>query len=124
MQAIDKLDPASKKQLAGELEKSISGAPSPAAPDELDAVKKNAGLQATPAATPAAAAPAVPQATTPVADPAHTGGKVPGQVSQTANAIRKRDARSIAADRARLIPDNGGANEGRVFRSNFLGIDL
>jgi hypothetical protein len=107
MQSIDKLDPASKKQLAGALAKSMSG--TPAAP---------------PAATPAAAAPAVPQATTPVADPAHTGGKVPGQVSQTPNAIRKRDARSIAADRARLIPDNGGANEGRVFHSNFLGIDL
>ena len=57
MKAIDGLDPASKTQLAGELEKSIASTPAPAAtttPDELDAVKKNAGLPATPAATPAA----------------------------------------------------------------------
>ena len=61
MKAIDGLDPASKTQLAGELEKSIASTPAPAAttPDELDAVKKNAGL---PAAAPAGgtASPAAP----------------------------------------------------------------
>ena len=63
MQAIDKLDKPSKQQLAGELEKSIASTPEPAAaaPDELDAVKKNAGIPAgTPPAAPGAA-PAAPQ---------------------------------------------------------------
>ena len=81
MKAIDGLDPASKTQLAGELEKSIASTPAPAAttPDELDAVKKNAGLPAAaPAggtASPAAAAapaggtasPAAPAAAAPAA---------------------------------------------------------
>ena len=67
MKAIDGLDPASKTQLAGELEKSIASTPAPAAtttPDELDAVKKNAGL---PAAAPAGgtASPAAPAAAAP-----------------------------------------------------------
>lgn len=34
--------------------------------------------------------------TKPSAAPAHTGGKVPGQLSQTPNAIRKRNARAAA----------------------------
>ena len=73
--------PAGKTQLAGELEKSIASTPAPAAttPDELDAVKKNAGLPAAaPAggtASPAAAAapaggtasPAAPAAAAPAA---------------------------------------------------------
>jgi hypothetical protein len=68
MQAIDKLDPTSKQQLAGELEKSINAAPAP-----------------TPGETPA-----------PVKT--RTGGKVKGQVSNTPNAIRKREARAAAAN--------------------------
>ena len=70
MKAIDGLDPASKTQLAGELEKSIASTPAPAAtttPDELDAVKKNAGLPAEPAGGTAepAGGTAEPAATTP-----------------------------------------------------------
>jgi len=41
------------------------------------------------------------------------GGKVAGQLSQTPNAVRKRNARAIAKDRDRLIPDYGGANESK-----------
>ena len=58
-----------------------------------------------PAAAPVAA-PVVPAATTPA--PVRTGGKVAGQVSQTPNAIRKRDARAAATPVAE-------------FHSNFLG---
>ena len=67
------------------------------------------------------AAPVVPApaATTPA--PVRTGGKVAGQVSQTPNAIRKRDARSIKADQARMAT---GTNEGVNFYSNFLGQTL
>ena len=71
-----------------------------------------------PAAAPVAA-PVVPAATTPA--PVRTGGKVAGQVSQTPNAIRKRDARSIKADQARMAT---GTNEGVNFYSNFLGQTL
>jgi hypothetical protein len=58
-----------------------------------------------PAAAPVAA-PVAPAATTPA--PVRTGGTVAGQVSQTPNAIRKRDARAATTPVAE-------------FRSNFLG---
>ena len=65
MKAIDGLDPASKKQLAGELEKSINTPPpaeeEPATtPDELDAIKKNAGLPPAPDKPEAPPAPEAP----------------------------------------------------------------
>jgi hypothetical protein len=40
-----------------------------------------------------------------------TGGRKKGELSQTPNAIRKRNARQIAADRKRLLPDNGNVGE-------------
>ena len=52
--------------------------------------------------------------------PKARGGKVAGQLSATPNAIRKRNARSIAADRNRLIGDNGNANESIYHKLNSL----
>jgi hypothetical protein len=83
------------------------------------------------AGKPAAQAPAAQQAA-PAAQAApqkkHTGGKVAGQISQTPNAIRKRDARAqkaIAADRERLLPDYGSVKESTTkFYSKFLGIEI
>jgi len=162
MQAIDKLDPASKKQLAGELEKNISGAPAATAPDELAAVKKNAGLPPTAPATsttppavapstgtptaapePAAKAPAPNFGSGQQANPAPTkinysgmAAKAPIKLPQAttgtgAYSVKNAYAQpgpsqaEIDADRERAMgPDNGGANEGKVFRSKFLGIDL
>ena len=146
MKAIDSLDPESKKQLAGELDKSIKAAPAAEKPAE-----PAAPTPATPAAEPPPAAGAAPAAPTPGAAPTdatkqRTGGKVKGQLSQTPDAIRKREARAkaaagqtagakafgqmasqlgktspsqaeIDADRERLLgPDNGGANESRSFK--------
>lgn len=73
-------------------------AANPAMPAGQAAVWKNNRASAgTPAATsPQAAAQATPAQP---AAKAHTGGKVAGQVSQTPNAIRKRDARAAAAAR-------------------------
>ena len=65
-----------------------------------------AGMTAKPAA-----APSVPKA---------RGGKVAGELSATPNAIRKRNARSIAADRNRLIGDNGNANESIYYKLNAI----
>ena len=97
MKAIDGLDPASKTQLAGELEKSIASTPAPAAtttPDELDAVKKNAGL---PAAAPAGgtASPAAPAAAAPAggtASPAAPAAAAPtGKLTQAQQDAKKAE---------------------------------
>ena len=77
------------------------------------------------AAAQAAQAGMTPKAVAPVATaapvvPKARGGKVAGQLSATPNAIRKRNARSIAADRNRLIGDNGNANESIYHKLNSL----
>lgn len=111
-------EPAAKQ--AGAIPKpySVPGATTPTNVNYSGLAASKPAPQATPAA----------QAATPAAQKKHTGGKVAGQVSQTPNAIRKRDARaqkSIAADRARLLPDYGGVNESNVnFYSKFLGIQI
>ena len=58
--------------------------------------------------------------TTAPSAPKARGGKVPGQLSTTPNAIRKRNARSIAADRNRLIGDTGNVNESIYNKLNNL----
>jgi hypothetical protein len=78
-------------QLAGEKPNTMANAPV-----SKTNVAKPGNPNAAPAADPAAAAPA--------ADPAATkakGGKVAGQVSQTPDAIRKREARAAAANKAK-----------------------
>jgi len=78
------------KQLAGEKPNTMANAPV-----SKTNVAKPGNPNAAPAADPAAA---------PAADPAATkakGGKVAGQVSQTPDAIRKREARAAAAGKAK-----------------------
>ncbi len=129
MKAIDGLDPASKKQLAGELEKSIN-TPAPAEeepatnPDELDAIKKNAGLPAGDTAAPAGGGAAPAAAAQPAA-----AAKPTGKLSQAA--VRKaQKLRSQGPTQAELDADHErmatGTNESRVikFHSNFLGMDI
>ena len=101
---IDTLDQPSKQQLAGELEKNIAATPKPAAP-------------AAPTAAPAAAG-------------APKGFTVPGAVTPTNvkfSGLAKPGAKpgptqaELDADQARMAT---GSNESKVFRSNFLGIDI
>ena len=78
-------------QLAGEKPNTMANAPV-----SKTNVAKPGNPNAAPAAAPAAAAPA--------ADPAATkakGGKVAGQVSQSPDAVRKREARAAAANKAK-----------------------
>jgi hypothetical protein len=111
----------------------------PAAPKQAGAIPKpysvpgavtptNVKFSGMAAGKPAAQAPAAQQAAPEAPQKKHTGGKVAGQVSQTPNAIRKRDARAqkaIAADRERLLPDYGGVKESTTkFYSKFLGIEI
>ena len=112
MKTIDALDPASKQQLAGELEKNIAATPEPTA------------APAAPAAAPTAPAAVKPAATAP------KGFTVPGAVTPTNvkySGLAKSGAQpgptqaELDADQARMAT---GTNESKVFRSNFLGIDL
>jgi hypothetical protein len=131
--SIGKLNPDQKKELAGELEKSINTPPAePAAPEDekpaydpqtgvanaaMAAKNRAAGKEKAPygfnpqtgepnpppADATATTPPADATATTPPAEPAtktRTGGKVAGQLSQTPNAIRKREARAAKAQQA------------------------
>ena len=82
---------------------------SPTNPNQPPVAAPAAAAPEAPAAAPEAPAaePVVPAAATP--PPVRTGGKVAGQVSQTPNAIRKRDARAAATAPV------------AEFHSNFLG---
>jgi hypothetical protein len=110
---IDTLDQPSKQQLAGELEKNIAATPKPEAP-----------APAAPTAAPTAPAAVKPAATAP------KGFTVPGAVTPTNvkySGLAKSGAQpgptqaELDADQARMAT---GTNESKVFRSNFLGIDL
>ena len=82
------------KQLAGEKPNTMANAPV-----SKTNVAKPGNPNAAPAADPAAA-----PAAAPAADPAATkakGGKVAGQLSQTPDAVRKRNARAAAASKAK-----------------------
>jgi len=153
MKAIDRLDPASKTQLAGDLEKSINtppaaetppgaetpptpGAETPptpgAVPDELDTVKKNAGLPTgTPPAKPAPGAGAFSQMS------AQLGGQKPNTMANApvSKTNVAKPGNPNAAAPAATPPLNGpkinglqvrnmGEGKKLKFRSNFLGIDL
>ena len=85
----------------------------PQSPEEIRQQKQAAAAKTAQAGMTAkpAAAPSVPKA---------RGGKVAGELSATPNAIRKRNARSIAADRNRLIGDNGNANESIYYKLNAI----
>ena len=109
---IDTLDQPSKQQLAGELEKNIAATPKPEAP-----------------AAPTAA-PAAPTAAKPPAAGAPKGFTVPGAVTPTNvkfSGLAKPGAKpgptqaELDADQAKMAT---GSNESKVFRSNFLGIDI
>jgi len=92
-----------------------SGTPAPAGANAFGQMAGQLNATTPPGPSNTSQQTVAPTATTPT----RTGGKVAGQVSQTPNAIRKRNARSIKADQARLAT---GTNEN--FYSNFLGIDL
>ena len=123
---VDKLDKKGKQRILQLLQKSVAapapkpaagapkpGAPKPTAPAAGAAPAAPAAADpAAPVAAPAAdpAAPANTMANTPVSatntaaadnpnqpPPKKTGGKVAGQLSQTPNAVRKRNARTAAA---------------------------
>jgi len=116
---VDKLDKRGKQRILQLLQKSMAAPePKPAAGAAPAATTPPA---AAPAAEPttAAAAPANTMANAPVSatntaaadnpnqpPPKKTGGKVAGQVSQTPNAIRKRNARR---DKANAAATTGGA---------------
>jgi hypothetical protein len=87
-------------------------APVAQTPAQIRQQKQAAAAQAAQAGmTAKPAAPVAPKA---------RGGKVPGQLSMTPNAVRKRNARSIAADRNRLIGDTGNVNESIYNKLNYL----
>jgi len=93
-------------------------AQTPQTPAQVRQQKQTAAAQVAQAGmTPKAVAPV---ATAAPVVPKARGGKVAGQLSATPNAIRKRNARSIAADRNRLIGDNGNANESIYHKLNSL----
>ena len=109
---VDKLDKKGKQRILQLLQKSM------AAPEPKPAAGA-APAATTPPAAGAAAAPANTMANTPVSatntaaadnpnqpPPKKTGGKVAGQVSQTPDAIRKRNARR---DKANAAATTGGA---------------
>ena len=109
---INNLDKKGKQRILQLLQKSMATPePKPAAPASATTPPETAPAAEPVAATTPAAEPAAPTTTTAQAEPVATttkarGGKVAGQVSQTPDAIRKRNARR---DKANAAATTGGA---------------
>jgi len=109
---VDKLDKKGKQRILQLLQKSMAVPdPKPVAAPAATTPPATPAAEPVAAATPAAEPAAQPDTTTAQAEPVATptkarGGKVAGQVSQTPDAIRKRNARR---DKANAAATTGGA---------------